>query len=88
MNRTVEQLEAVEMKTMQVTIGDSTRGYTHATVSKASTGRYTLVAGSVEGIASLARSAVRGLNEDDVNPSALTSAGDSLPVRISEARRG
>ena len=70
------------MKTMKITIGDSTRGYTHATVNRASTGRYTLVAGSVEGIVTLARAAVRGLNDDDVNPSAVTSTGDSLPVII------
>ena len=66
----------------QITIGDSTRGYTHATVRKASTGRYTLVAGSVVGHMDLARRAVRGMNEDDVNPSAITSAGDSLPVIV------
>jgi hypothetical protein len=67
---------------MKITIGNSTRGYTHAQVKRASTGRYTLVHGSVEGTKSLARSAVRGLNEDDAYPCAITSAGDSLPVSV------
>ena len=70
------------MKTMKITIGDSTRGYTHATVNQASTGRYTLVTGSVEGIVALARAAVRGLNEDEADPVAVNACGDSFPVEI------
>ena len=70
------------MITIKISIGDSTMGYTTALVNKASTGRYTLVRGSVNGHVYLAKSAVRGLNEDSHNPSAITSGGDYLSVRV------
>jgi len=70
------------MKELKIIIGDSMRGYTHAMVKEASTGRYTLVKGSVYGLKYLAVSAVRGLNEDDKYPTAETSAGDIIPVTV------
>ena len=74
------------MTTIKISIGDITRGYTTAMVRKASTGRYTLVPGSVVGVKAIATAAVRGLNEDDANPSAVTSAGDYLSVRVGPAQ--
>jgi hypothetical protein len=66
---------------MKIRIGDSTRGYTHAEVRQAKTGRYTLVSGSVDGVKNIAVAAVRGLNEDDKHPAAWIGE-DSLPVYI------
>jgi hypothetical protein len=63
------------MKTKKITIGDSTTGYTHATVNVAETGRYTLVAGSVEGIKRRVVAAIKALNagNDDV---------DGMPIYV------
>ena len=74
--------ERNERMKLKIAIGNSTSGYTHACVKRASTGRYTLVHGSVEGTKSLAHAAVRGLNEDEACPCAVTGVGDSLPVKV------
>ena len=72
-----------KMTTTKITIGDSSRGYDSAEVTKTKTGKYRLVPGSVVGRESVIRKSIASLNRGD--NSYVTSAGDSLEIRITNA---
>ncbi len=71
------------MTNTKITIGDSTRGYDSAKVTKTTTGKYRLVLGSIVGREIVIRKSIASLNHGD--NSYVTSAGDCLEIRISNA---
>lgn len=71
------------MDTTHISIGDSTRGYTTATIMQGPGGKMKIVKGTVQGYKYLALSAVRSINRGEVPASATTSGGDQLPVEQS-----
>lgn len=65
---------------MKIIIGDSTRGYDTAEVTKTTSGKYKIVEGTIAGRKGWIRKAIANCNRGDFEY--VTSAGDVLPVVI------
>jgi hypothetical protein len=70
-----------EQKTYKISIGDSTRGYDSASVSKTKDGKYRLIPGTMSGRKTWIRKSIASINRGD--NTYVTSAGDCLQISIS-----
>ena len=69
-----------KMTTTKISIGDSTRGYDSAEVTKTKTGKYRLVPGTINGRENVIRKSIASLNRGD--NTYVTSGGDCLEIRV------
>lgn len=68
------------MKTIKITVGNSTIGYDSADCTKSENGKLRVIEGTIAGRKSVVRRAVANLNRGV--PEYVTSAGDCLPITL------